>query len=261
MTKPRLGGKPVFLNLRRFFCSVNAAPPGGQVGSGREGGLGQGGVLGRGQVVRILSLGSLMLLPACTVSVGGDGRSVAEHNDDLRRSNQELRAQVEDTQAQIIRLQQELKSHRLDAQRGEDGVTPPMPDAVVPVLVGLEFARYSGPVDTDRDGIDDTLRLYLRPFDQKNRFRVVAGRVNAQLLSLIPDQPPRVLLDRTITPPQLDDAYRTGFTGDYYHVDVPLDDALFDILGDADRLTALVTLTPAGAGLPVSTQAVFPLQR
>ena len=204
----------------------------------------------------LLTFTLTLALTACTVRVGGDGKTPQQHNDELRRDNQQLRKQVDETQQRIAGLQQELQTYRLQAQQDPDHPKPDMPDAVVPVLTGLEFARYTGPVDTDRDGLDDTLRLYLRPTDQKNRFRVVAGQVNVQLTRLAPEQPPQVLLERTFSPTQLDEAYRTGFTGDYYHLDLPLDPETF---GQVQTITALVTLTPAGPALPVTHQANFPL--
>ena len=205
-----------------------------------------------------LLLVGLMLTPACSVRVGGDGQSVQQHNDELRRDNQQLRQQIDQTQDRVARLQQELQTYRLRAQQDPGGQKPEMPDAVIPVLTGLDFARYTGPVDTDRDGRLDTLRLYLRPTDQKNRFRVVAGQVNVQLTRLAPEEPPQVLLERTFSPSQLDQAYRTGFTGDYYHLDLTLDPETFE---EVDTVTALVTLTPAGPGLPVKHQANFALTR
>ncbi len=195
----------------------------------------------------------LAALPACTATVGGDGRSLGQHNDELRRSNQQLQQQVEETRRQIVRLEQELKAHR-DPRRGGTGPA----DAVAPTLVGVRFARYTGPIDTDGDGVDDTLRLYLRPLDQRGRMLVVGGTFNVQVTRLAADAPPQVLLDRTFAPDQVDRAYRTGLTGDHYAFELPLTP---DTLGDARQITVLVTVDAAGQVAPVAEQAAFPLQR
>lgn len=190
----------------------------------------------------------------CTARVGGDGRDPSAHNDKLRRDNAELRRQIDETQRQIRLLEGELTSHR---NRGPGGLD--LPEGVaVPVLSGLAFARYTGPQDTDGDGADDTLRLYLRPLDQRGRMLVVAGTVNAQAVELRADAVPRVVADRTFDPAELDAAYRTGLTGDHYSFDVSLPS---EALGSAKQLTVKVTLTEAATGSSVTQQAAFPVAR
>lgn len=196
------------------------------------------------------------VMSGCSATVGGDGRSLSQHNDDLRRSNQELRKQLDQTQVKIVLLEGELKSHRDRAASDAPGAVPP--GAVVPVLSGLEFARYTGPIDTDRDGADDEVRLFLRPLDQRGRMLVVAGRVNVQVVELRADAQPRVIVDRTFSPAELDGAYRTGLTGDHFSLVLPLSagDA-----GDAEQVTVRATLTEAGTGVEVAVQEAFGLAR
>ena len=80
----------------------------------------------RGVGAATLSLALLAsLMSACTVRVGGDGRSLTQHNDELRTTNRDLRRQVQTTEQQIARLQQELQTYRLGAQQ-PPGDAPPM---------------------------------------------------------------------------------------------------------------------------------------
>jgi hypothetical protein len=204
-----------------------------------------------------LAIAVSLSVTACTATVGGDGRSVRQHNDDLRRANLELEREVEATRERLTGLEQALAAHR----RAADGRTPEDPrldGAVTPVLAGLNFARYTGPVDTDGDGSDDAVRLYVRPVDQFGRMLVVGGIVNVQVLRVESEQPPRVVAERTFSPGELDGAYRTGLTGDHYTLEVALPGAG---LGEAEAVTVLATLTEAGTGQRVERQERFGLQR
>ncbi|MEM7624363.1 MAG: hypothetical protein AAF333_01910 [Planctomycetota bacterium] len=191
----------------------------------------------------------------CTARVGGDGRSLSQHNDELRRANAELRTQLDQTQAQIKLLEGELASHR---QRTAAAGAAMQEGVVVPTLSGLAFARYSGPVDTDGDGADDAVRLYLRPLDQRGRMLVVAGEANVQVVELRAQAVPRVVADRTFGAREFAGTYRSGLTGDHFTLDVamPAGD-----LGEAAQVTVRATLTQADTGVSVSEQAAFAVAR
>ncbi|MEM8739015.1 MAG: hypothetical protein AAGG38_11145 [Planctomycetota bacterium] len=198
-----------------------------------------------------------VLLGGCSVTVGGDGRSLTEHNDELRRDNLALQRQLEATRKQITLLQGEVRAAHGSP---ESDPAPGLEGASVPVLAGLAFGRYSGPLDTDDDGRDDALKLYLQPMDQKGRMLVVAGRLEVRVLDVAADRDPRALMTQTLTPAELDAAYRSGFTGSHYTVVLPLDDPGFDAL---DQITVAVKLSAAGPDGPAqaSAQAAYPLRR
>ena len=200
------------------------------------------------------------VVPACIAAVvltgcrfGGDGKSFANENDELRAENLRLSRAVADFEAQARLLETELRTLREQAQGDR-----PLAGAVPPVLSDLKFARYTGPIDTDADGRDDRIMLYLQPTDQLGRMRVVAARLNVQAVALQAGQAPRVVADRTYEPAEFDTRWRTGLTGDHYSVELDLPDDLPDEL---ETITVQLTLTEAGTGVVREAQASFGLRR
>lgn len=196
----------------------------------------------------MLSVAALQV--GCSARVGGDGRSLSQHNDELRRDNQELRQQIDETQKQLALLESELRVYREDAA-GSGAI----PGVVPPVFSGLEFGRYSGPIDSNGDGADDEFRLYVKPVDQRGRTLVVPGRVKVKILELGGEKP-RSLVERIYTPQEWDDAHRSGFTGDHYTLTLPLPAYLF---AEIQAVTAYVELTEAIRGTVRAEQADYPL--
>ncbi|MBB6429406.1 hypothetical protein [Algisphaera agarilytica] len=199
-----------------------------------------------------ITLSVAALQVGCSARVGGDGRSLSQHNDELRRDNQELRQQIDETQKQLALLESELRVYREDAA-GSGAI----PGAVAPVFSGLEFGRYSGPIDSNGDGTDDEVRLYIKPTDQRGRTLVVPGQVKVQLLDVTGDSP-EVLLEKLWEPADWDAAYRSGFTGDHYSLTLALAE---ELLADRDTLNVVVQLTEATRGTSREIQAVYPLHR
>lgn len=199
-----------------------------------------------------LAMAGGLWLTGCTARVGGDGRSLAQHNDELRRDNLELRAQIDATQEQLALLESELRVYR-DQSSTESAI----PGVAVPVFTAVELGRYSGPVDTDGDGRDDELRLYVKPTDQKGRTLVVPGRATVRLLR-IDGESPEVLAEQSWEPAAWDEAYRSGFTGDHYSLAMPLP---ADGLADLDTLTVTVEIAEATRGTVRGAQAIYPLPR
>ena len=184
---------------------------------------------------------------------GGDGKSFANENDELRAENLRLARAVEDFEGRARLLETELKTLRED-RRGD----APLEGAVVPVLSDLKFARYTGPIDSDDDGRDDRVMLYLQPTDQLGRTRIVAARLNVQAVALQAGQAPRVIADRTYEPPEFDAAWRTGLTGDHYSVQLDLPG---DLPPELETITVQLTLTEAGTGIVREAQESFVLRR
>lgn len=199
-----------------------------------------------------LALVGGLLLGGCTARVGGDGRTLGQHNDELRRDNQELRQQIEATQEQLALLESELRVYRSDTNAARA-----MPGVVPPVFAGVQFARYSGPIDTDADGADDEVRLYVKPTDQRGRTLIVPGRARVQLLDLTGESP-EVLVEQVWEPADWDAAHRSGFTGDHYSLILPL---AAEWVSDRDTLNVVVEITEATRGTVRRAQAVYPLHR
>ena len=115
-------------------------------------------------------------------------------------------------------------------------------------------------MDTDDDGADDRVVMYIQPNDQLGRMRVTAGRLNVQAVSLRANTPPRVVADRTYEPPAFDGCWRSGLTGDHYAVELDLP---ADLAEDVTAVTVQLTLTESGTGTGavVETQERFELRR
>lgn len=199
-----------------------------------------------------LAVAGGLCFTGCTARVGGDGQSLSQHNDELRRDNLELRQQIDSTQAQLALLESELRGYRDERSAGHA-----MPGIVKPVFSAVELGRYSGPVDSDGDGLDDELRLYVKPTDQMGRTLVVPGRATVRLLR-IDSESPEVLAEQSWEPAAWDDAHRSGFTGDHYSLALPLP---ADRFADLDSLTVTVEIAEATRGTVRGTQAVYVLHR
>ncbi|MEM8782235.1 MAG: hypothetical protein AAGE65_05190 [Planctomycetota bacterium] len=183
-----------------------------------------------------------LLASGCLLLAGCGPRNFTNDNDRLRRENLELTRQVE---ALEKRLNQRLgQIETLHARLGNPdhpaGAERPMPS-------GLSIDNYSGPIDTDRDGLDDVVRLYLLPTDQQGRMLPVSGTLTAALVHLPDTGEPTVLRSQTLDPTALDEAYRDGFTGPYYHVELDLGD--LTLPGPpTNEVIVRVVLEPMGGG-------------
>ena len=204
-----------------------------------------------------LGPGACVASAAAFLCACGPG-NFANTNDDLRRENLELRRSVDELSA---RLEREVRAQEVLLAR-QAGARGPLPEgARPPRLVKLTMDRYGSAVDADGDGRSDLVRLYVYPRDQQDRMLPAAGTLTARVLDLSAD-PPRVLGERTLDPAAFEAAYRDGFTGPYYRVEVPLA-GLAGVPDDRRpaEVTARVELAPAVGGPPLTTQRVFELDR
>ncbi|MEM7576410.1 MAG: hypothetical protein AAF328_02955, partial [Planctomycetota bacterium] len=135
-------------------------------------------------------------------------KNFTNDNDRLRQENLQLTRQIEKLDQQLTQRLGQIAT--LESQLGN----PDTPGgAERPVASGLSIDNYSGPVDVDRDGDDDVVRLYLLPTDQQGRMIPVAGTLTAALVHLPDAGEPKVLSTMTLESATLDRAYRDGFTG------------------------------------------------
>jgi len=185
----------------------------------------------------------LTTLVGCGVSAHEMGRQ----NDELRRSQMELQREVDQLREQVRLRESEVRS----LQKQVSGGVTPVEGADVPTLAELRFARYSGPIDTNRDGVDDVVRLYLRPTDQHGRFLTVSGKAVIQVVAIRTGEAPLSLADVTIEPAEFDKAYRSGLTGTHYSLDAKLNQAP---PVNTSAATAKVTFTVAATGVSHTAQ-------
>ncbi|MEM6553115.1 MAG: hypothetical protein AAF750_13440 [Planctomycetota bacterium] len=198
----------------------------------------------------------IITLPAC-LSVGP--RNFENENDALREERQKLEQQLAETQAALARRESQLralqtKHNSPTTQPGSPrikSVGPPNPQ-----LTTLRFASLSGPLDTNDDGTDDTLRIYLQTLDDQGRFLPAFGSAKLQAAWLRDDQPPTLLVDTTLDHDAFNAAYRDNFVGTHYTLSADLPNPL---PADLDALAVKATLTTPD-GRVFTTQKTYPIQ-
>ncbi len=161
----------------------------------------------------LILIASLLGLAGCKVG----GPSVA---DQYRIEARDLRAKLEQANADNAELKTKLAT--LAAERS----TPISPDAAqaMPALAKLEIGSYSGLAkDKTPDG-KPFVRLYIQSSDARGRVIQITGTLRAKVTSA---DGKNLLGEASLAPLALRDAYRAGFMGVYYTIDVPVasDDA------------------------------------
>jgi hypothetical protein len=160
-----------------------------------------------------LALGAVLF--ACT-----GPRNVATENDRLRARILEL----EDEIATLDGRNRELTGALAEARAERDAAETTTPDvrAHVPLVVGITLGRLSHAYDASGDEVPDTLRLYVKPSDGLGRFVQLAGRLDVNIARLPADAPAEPIMQVQLSPGELRAAYRSGFGGTHYTIEVPL---------------------------------------
>lgn len=193
---------------------------------------------------------ALVMAAAVSLSQAGCGpRNFDNENDRLRALNLELQREVEGLQERLELRTGELQSLRQQLERAQN--TQPLEGAEPPVLSRLVIGRLSGAFDTNSDGTDDVIRVYLEPQDQRGRLLPVAGRARVRAVHIPDEGEPTVLAERTYQPAEFDAAWRSGITGRHFTLELPLPQPLPE---GVDQVTVRVELTQAGTGAELSAQ-------
>ncbi len=167
----------------------------------------------RGYVV--LTMFILAMLSACH----SGPRNYLNENDRLRRENLALNEKAVQLEQRVASQNRVIAAQQKQLARKEG--LPPPPDGVQrPVPARLEIGSISGGIDTDGDGHDDALRLYLRTRDQQERFIQVIGRVSITAAALPPGSDAVTVATQTVDAAQLDAAYRSGLAGTHYTLQI-----------------------------------------
>lgn len=150
--------------------------------------------------------------------------------DVLRKQNLELQAQV----AQLQKDASELRA-KIAELSGASGAKSVQVTEATPRVASIEIDFLSGPTQDSsappRSDRDRVVAIYIKPLDGRGRFIQATGTLTVEvsrLVSLNPsvqgvgDAPARLLASQSLDPLQLRDAYRAGFTGTYYVVELPV---------------------------------------
>jgi hypothetical protein len=182
----------------------------------------------------------------------GGPRNFINDNDRLREENLHLKQQIDELNEQM-----ELRLGEIEALRARAAGERAIRDADPPVLAKLQIERYTGAVDTDGDGRDDLIRIYLAPLDHQGRLFPVAGRLKLQAVAILDDSPPAVLAQRVYEPDEFDKAYRANLTGYHYTLELDLP---ADMDADIRSATVKATFTEAVTGHVLTAEQIVPIE-
>lgn len=187
-----------------------------------------------------------LALAGCRV---GGGQSASDANDELRKK-------IIDQDKRIVGLEgerDELKVKLAEAQRVREGALPADVLDALPRCTKIEIGTLSGYEPRDPKAPARSVLAYIVPRDGRGRFVQVVGTMKVVALILpatleqsaaaSPEQHVLATAERTLTPGEVRDAYRSGITGTHYEIDVPLREPISDrsarVLIRAEFLDAL----------------------
>lgn len=162
----------------------------------------------------------------------------------FENDNDKLRRQVIDLTEQNAALSDRVAGLEARLQAEQTRRNAKLPDGFVePKMSRLRIHKYSGGVDTDGDGSDDAVRIYLQTLDDRGRFVQTIATADITVSAAPPGKPAVTLATKSFTPKEIDAAYRAGLTGTHYTLVVPLDTAPagIDKLNIAAKVTDLST--------------------
>lgn len=177
--------------------------------------------------MRTLTLLLLMsLLVTSMVACTRGPRDFVNENDRLRRQNMELRETVAELRQRTANLERAIEIER---SRADSPLADVPPSVQPPAVTRIQIGRFSGGIDTDGDGADDAVRLYLNTLDARNRFVPAVGSVHVTVAAIPPGEDVRTLAAAEFDPEQVQQAYRSGFAGTHYTLIVPVTEPAPDV--------------------------------
>lgn len=172
----------------------------------------------------VRTIAALALLSSCALMPAGcraKGQWTAE--DELRARVQELESQLATVTAE--RDESRVKLAELERVRLSGSTDVPADVlAAMPRCAGIEIDRLTGP--SSRSASEPAVDVYLRPYDGRQRFVQVAGRVTIRVdrvpVTTAPGLQPAALGQANLDPAALREAYRASPMGTHYSVRVPV---------------------------------------
>lgn len=194
----------------------------------------------RGQ--KALSCFAVAVVVTLCALTGCGPRNFINENDKLRAENLELKSSIEELESQLKNREGELDAARQQLAGPESKIE----GAELPVFSSLWFDRFTGFTDTDRDGEHDTLRVFLRPFDQDGRFLPMAGKATVSLVRINPDSDPQIVARQSFDAKTFKASYRESFMSSHFTLELPVDSGK---LQSKETLIIQVVATEATTGI------------
>ena len=156
-------------------------------------------------------------IAAALVTSGCGPRRFANENDVLRARVLELETEAAALEKRIVELEAELAAR----------TSPPDPAtteiaANTPHVAAITIDRLSHVRDDDRDGTPDTLIVYVRPVDGRERFVQFVGRLSLHAALLPADDESMTIARVELSPGEVRDAHRSSVMGTHYTIEAPL---------------------------------------
>jgi hypothetical protein len=165
---------------------------------------------------RFMFTGCLTLFIGALSACGGKANFATE-NDALRAQVMDLQTQVDSLQRRNAELEVELRQASTVSDSSPEEIR-----AATPHVVSIDLSRLSHARDEDGDGEIDTLLLYINPADGMGRFVQIVGHLSVTA-AILPADADAITIGRAgLDPAELRAAYRSGLTGVYYAVRVPI---------------------------------------
>ncbi len=185
---------------------------------------------------------------------GCNSAAISEENTRLRREHYELTTEVASLKEAAQRRETQINALNQQATLPKP-VVEGVKLADLPVVTKLAFGTYSGGYDSDGDGADDTVRVYLQPLDQRGRFYPAVGKAVLQVVVIEADKPPVEIARRDYDPKAFDNAYVAGFTGTHFTLEAKLTSV------PAGEVTIKVTYTDGQTGAVLTRQLATKLKQ
>lgn len=160
-----------------------------------------------------LLLAAGALLPGCA------GRALSAENDRLRRERHDLTQRV----TLLERERDELTVKLAEESRLRAGALPADALEALPRCVALDVGAFSGLFPPEPSAPAQEVLAYLSPTDSRGRFVQIVGTLTVEAQVLAEPDTPAQTSSVTLTPAQVRDAYRSGFTGTHYEIRLPLE--------------------------------------
>ena len=152
------------------------------------------------------------------ISFSGCGSSLTSGEaDELRRKVLDLEKINQQMSLRTSELEAELKQ-----QSAEFGPLSLEIRENTPRVANLSIGRLSHARDNDDDGRSETLLIYVDPEDGFGRFVQLVGTLTVHAAILPADTDALTIGRFTLKPGPLRNAYRSGFSGTHYTIELPI---------------------------------------
>lgn len=185
------------------------------------------------------AISGAILLTGCTVTAGG----FANEADELRFKNGEL----QDDLTEMTRDRDEWRAKAEERATAIETLNNAEILEALPRVTGIDIDRLSGFFDRDGAPGYEGVDVYVLPKDARDRFVQAVGTMTVSLMQLPAagsEDPPQILVTRTLSPRELREAYRNTLLSVHYSIQLALDPPLLKRDTDSERELAHEPIPP-----------------